>query len=138
MAGRDFLVHPLEVLVVDDDHVFGESLALFLGGDERISYVDIVRDLGAALDSTSARHFDVALVDVRLDACESGFQVVKALRERHPGLATLMMSGLDRSEIEQQALACGADGVLEKSDLARLGHEAVLGVFVDSVAARSA
>jgi DNA-binding NarL/FixJ family response regulator len=88
-----------------------------------------VCDLGAALNSTQVRHFDLALVDVRLKA-QSGFQVVEALRERHPELATLMMSGLDRSEIETRALACGAQGVLEKTDLVRQGQEAVLDAYL--------
>jgi DNA-binding NarL/FixJ family response regulator len=130
MPVRDFRVRPLEVLVVDDDRTFGESLALFLGDDERISVCDIACDLDAALDSTRERHFDLALVDVRLDAWEGGFQVVTALREQHPQIATLMMSGLDRSEVESRALACGAQGVLQKTDLARGGQEAVLDAYV--------
>jgi DNA-binding NarL/FixJ family response regulator len=129
MPVRDFRVRPLEVLVVDDDRIFGESLALFLGDDERITVSDIVGDLGAALDSTRAHRFDLALIDVRLDT-QSGFQVVEALRERHPELATLMMSGLDTSEIESQALASGADGVLQKTELARLGQEVVLDAYL--------
>jgi DNA-binding NarL/FixJ family response regulator len=127
---RDFRVLPLEVLVVDDDRTFGESLALFLGDDERIAVCDIAFDLGTALDSTRERHFDLALVDVRLDAWEGGFQVVEALRRHHPELATLMMSGLDKSEIEPRALACGARGVLEKTDLARRGQDAVLDAYL--------
>jgi DNA-binding NarL/FixJ family response regulator len=129
MPVRDFRVSPLEVLVVDDDRIFGESLALFLGDDERITVTDIVSDLGTALDSTRAHRFDLALIDVRLDT-QSGFQVVEALRERHPELATLMMSGLDTSEIESQALASGADGVLQKTELARLGQDAVLDAYL--------
>jgi DNA-binding NarL/FixJ family response regulator len=129
MPVRDFRVRPLEVLVVDDDRIFGESLALFLGDDERITVRDIVCDLGAALDSTRGHRFDLALIDVRLDT-QSGFQVVEALREHHPELATLMMSGLDTSEIESQALASGADGVLQKTELARLGQDAVLDAFL--------
>jgi two-component system, NtrC family, nitrogen regulation response regulator NtrX len=135
MPARDFRARPLEVLVVDDDRTFGESLALFLGDDERISVCAVASDLGTALDSTRERHFDLALVDVRLDAREGGFQVVEALRKQHPELATLMMSGLDRSEIEAQALACGAQGVLQKTELARLGQEAVLDAYL---AARTA
>jgi DNA-binding NarL/FixJ family response regulator len=129
MPVRDFRVCPLEVLVVDDDRTFGESLALFLGDDERIVVTDIVCDLGTALDSTNARHFDLALVDVRLEA-QSGFQVVEALRAQHPELATLMMSGLDKSEIETRALACGASGVLQKTELASRGQEAVLDAYL--------
>lgn len=129
MQVRDFRVRPLEVLVVDDDRTFGESLALFLGGDERITVTDVVCDLHAALASTRDHHFDLALVDVRLDA-QSGFHVVAALHARHPRLATLMMSGLDKTEIESRALACGAQGVLEKTDLARRGQEAVLDAYL--------
>ena len=129
MPVRDFRVRPLEVLVVDDDRTFGESLALFLSDDERITVTDIVCDLPSALASTRDHHFDLALVDVRLDA-QSGFHVVEELLARHPKLATLMMSGLDKAEIEARALACGAQGVLEKTDLARRGQEAVLDAYL--------
>jgi DNA-binding NarL/FixJ family response regulator len=129
MPVRDFRVRPLDVLVVDDDRTFGESLALFLGNDERITVSDVACDLRTALDATRAHHFDLALVDVRLDT-QSGFQVVEVLRERYPGLATLMMSGLDTSEIEPQARASGADGVLQKTELARRGHEALLDAYL--------
>ncbi len=129
MQVRDFRVRPLEVLVVDDDRTFGESLALFLSDDKRITVTDIVCDLRAALASTREHHFDLALVDVRLNA-QSGFHVVEELHARHPRLATLMMSGLDKAEIESRALACGAQGVLEKTDLARRGQEAVLDAYL--------
>jgi DNA-binding response OmpR family regulator len=133
MLVRDFRVRPLEILLVDDDRTFGESLALFLSDDERIVVTDIACDLGTALASTGTRHFDLALVDVRLDT-ESGFNVVEALRARHPELATLMMSGLDKSEIETRALACGAQGVLQKTDLTRGGQEAVIDAYLAGVA----
>lgn len=129
MSVRDFRVRPLEILVVDDDRTFGESLALFLSDDERLIVTDIACDLGTALDSTSAHRFDLALVDVRLNT-QSGFQVVEELRARHPELTTLMMSGLDESEIEARAFACGAQGVLQKTDLARRGQGAVLDAYL--------
>jgi DNA-binding NarL/FixJ family response regulator len=130
MPVRDFHAHPLEVLVVDDDQTFGESLALFLSNDERIAVTDVASDLGTALASLRARRFDLALVDVRLNT-QSGFQVVEALHEQHPELATFMMSGLDKSDVESHARACGAWGVLEKTDLARRGQDVVLEAFLE-------
>jgi DNA-binding NarL/FixJ family response regulator len=130
MPVRDFRARPLEVLVVDDDRTFGRSLALFLEVDERITVSDIAFDLGSALDSASSRHFDLALVDVRLDSQENGFQVVSALLSQHPELATVMMSGLDRTEFESEALACGARGVLQKTDLTREGQGSVLEAYL--------
>ena len=41
-----------------------------------------------------------------------------------------MMSGLDKSEIEPEALACGAQGVLQKTDLARVGQVVVLDAYL--------
>jgi DNA-binding NarL/FixJ family response regulator len=66
---------------------------------------------------------------VRLNT-QSGYRVVEELRARHPGLATLMMSGLDESEVEPRALACGAQGALQKTELARRGQEAVLDAYL--------
>jgi DNA-binding NarL/FixJ family response regulator len=129
MSVRDFRARPLEILVVDDDRTFGESLAVFLGDDERLIVTDIACDLATAIDSASVNHFDLALIDVRLNT-QSGYRVVEELRARHPGLATLMMSGLDESEVEPRALACGAQGALQKTELARRGQEAVLDAYL--------
>ena len=129
MSVRDFNVRPLQVLVVDDDHSYGESLALFLNDDDRIVVGDIARDLGAALAATREQEFDLALVDVRLRS-ESGYDVVEALLDRHPGLSMLMMSGLDAAEIEPRARDSGAQGVLQKTDLARLGAGSVLDAYL--------
>jgi DNA-binding NarL/FixJ family response regulator len=129
MSVRDFRARPLEILVVDDDRTFGESLAVFLGDDKRLIVTHIACDLATALAATSVGHFDLALIDVRLNT-QSGYRVVEELRARHPDLATLMMSGLDESEVEPRALACGAQGVLQKTELARRGQEAVLDAYL--------
>jgi len=82
---------------------------MFLSDGERVTVTDIACDLDGALDATSARHFDLALVDVRLDA-ESGFHVVEELHAQHPELPTLLMSGLDKCEIEPRALGLRCPG----------------------------
>ena len=128
---RDLRTEPLEVLIVEDDETFSDALATFLGRDDRIKALTVARDLATALAEAGARRFDVALVDVRL-ARGDGFGVVEALRAKHPALVALMMSGLDSDEFEQRAHAAGADGVLEKTALARDGRDALVRAYLSA------
>jgi two-component system, response regulator YesN len=129
VSARDFRTQPLEVLIVEDDETFSTALATFLDRDDRITVLGVARDLASALAEANKNEVDVALVDVRLGRID-GFGVVEALRSEHPSLVALMMSGLDASEFEQRAHAAGADGVLEKTDLARDARDAVIRAYL--------
>jgi DNA-binding NarL/FixJ family response regulator len=129
VSARDFRTQPLEVLIVEDDETFSTALATFLDRDDRITVLGVARDLATALAEANKNELDVALVDVQLGRID-GFGVVEALRGAHPSLVTLMMSGLDASEFEQRAQAAGADGVLEKTALARDPRDAVINAYL--------
>jgi DNA-binding NarL/FixJ family response regulator len=129
VSARDLRTQPLEVLIVEDDETFSTALATFLDRDDRITVLGVARDLATALAEANKNEVDIALVDVRLGRID-GFGVVEALRSEHPSLIALMMSGLDASEFEQRAHAAGADGVLEKTDLARDARDAVIRAYL--------
>jgi DNA-binding NarL/FixJ family response regulator len=126
---RDLRAEPLEVLIVEDDDTFSMALASFLERDDRIVVLGVARDLATALVEAGRNTVDVALVDVRLGRID-GFGVVEALRQEHPSLVALMMSGMDASEFAQRARAAGADGVLEKTTLARDARDAVIRAYL--------
>jgi DNA-binding NarL/FixJ family response regulator len=126
---RDLRAEPLEVLIVEDDDTFSMALAAFLERDDRIVVLGVARDLATALVEAGRNTVDVALVDVRLGPID-GFGVVEALRQEHPSLVALMMSGMDASEFAQRARAAGADGVLEKTTLARDARDAVIRAYL--------
>jgi len=128
VSARDLRTQPLEVLIVEDDDTFSEALATFLERDDRITVLGIAHDLATALAEASAHEVDIALVDVRLGRID-GFGVVEALRHEHPSLVALMMSGLDASDFEQRAHDAGADGVVEKTTLARDARDAVIRAY---------
>jgi DNA-binding NarL/FixJ family response regulator len=129
VSARDLRTQPLEVLIVEDDEVFSTALATFLERDDRISVLGVASDLATALAEANRNDVDVALVDVRLGRID-GFGVVEALRSEHPSLVALMMSGLDASEFAQRAQDAGADGVLEKTALARDARDAVIRAYL--------
>jgi DNA-binding NarL/FixJ family response regulator len=82
------------------------------------------------------RHFDLALVDVRLGNA-SGFRAVTAMLGRDEDLVILMMSGLDTDEFSPEAHAAGARGVVQKSSFMRDGANAVVEAYDAAVAAGS-
>jgi DNA-binding NarL/FixJ family response regulator len=133
VTARDFRTHPLEVLIVEDDETFSAALAAFLDRDDRIVVLGVASDLATALARANENEVDVVLVDVRLGRID-GFGVVEALRSEHPSLIALMMSGLDASEFEQRAHAAGANGVLEKTVLARDARDAVIRAYLAAAA----
>jgi two-component system chemotaxis response regulator CheB len=127
---RDLQLRPLEVLIVEDDKIFSDALSMFLDADSRFHVLGVARDVEAALAEARERTFDVALVDVRLERGEDGFALVEALRELHPAVVAVMMSGLDRAEFEARALESGAQGVLQKTDLALEGRDAIVDAYL--------
>ena len=127
---RDLHVRPLEVLIVEDDKIFSDALSMFLDADSRLHVLSVARDVQAALAEARERSFDVALVDVRLERGEEGFALVEALRELDPAIVAVMMSGLDRAEFEARALDSGAQIVLQKTELALEGRDAIVHAYL--------
>lgn len=81
----------LVVLVVDDDIQVRNAAALLL---EELGCSCLEAEcLASALAATSNATPDFALVDYRLRGGEDGISVVQALRERHPGLQAVIVSG---------------------------------------------
>jgi len=90
------------VLIVDDDdsvrHVIEEGLAA--SGFEVVS----VPDTKTALETVEHEHVDVCLIDVVMPTgMPSGVQFAKMLKDRHPEVSTILMTGyysaVARSEV---------------------------------------
>jgi DNA-binding NarL/FixJ family response regulator len=127
---------PLELLIVEDDAPFAGALAALFDADDRVEISGIACDSRAAIDQVSERHFDLALVDVRLGHA-SGFGAVAAMLGLDADLVILMMSGLDTDEFSPQAHAAGAHGVVQKSSFMRGGADVVVDAYAAAVAAGS-
>lgn len=100
-----------DVLIIDDDagvrdvcttmlHVLGYRAHDARGGDEAM----------AALDQDAS--VKLVLLDLQMPDMD-GDEVLRALKEKHPALRVLMMSGRARDDL-QRYLQSGADAVLKK------------------------
>ncbi len=75
--------------------------------------VDEAADPVAALDLSDAHSFALVMCDVNMPG-GSGLDLVRALRERYPDIAVLMVSGMDDPQTASMATDSGAYGYIVK------------------------
>jgi len=100
-----------KILIVDDEIRIRELLrrALVREGYEVVS----VPSAAQALEIIFKEPFDLLLLDVRLPG-ESGFSILKKVREHRQKIPIVIYSGALTSELEQEARKAGANEVLSK------------------------
>lgn len=102
---------PAELLLVDDDPVFGEVLATALGRRGfRVTLAASVADARGLLSNLSASH---AVLDLRLPD-GSGLELVPLLRERLPQILIVVLSGYASIPTAIDAIKLGATYYLAK------------------------
>ena len=101
----------MKALVVDDDGVVLSSCDRVLAPQGFT--VRLVPSARAALAALEQEVPDLLIVDVKMPEMD-GLGLLRRIRERHPALPTVMMSGYAVPEMIQQGLALGADDFLSK------------------------
>ncbi|HVO01729.1 MAG TPA: response regulator [Candidatus Cybelea sp.] len=108
------LVAGCHVLVADDSPFALELIKAILekAGCDQLAGAGGGRD---ALALAEQSRFDVVLLDVTMPDM-NGYEVARQLRQRcaSPGPVIIMLSGRDIVEVEAEARAAGADGVMAK------------------------
>jgi len=99
------------ILVVDDDKAILESLKLILEKEGYI--VDTAETGGEAIEKSRNRHYNLALLDIRLPDME-GTELLTRLNTGIPRMRTVMITGYPSLESTVESLNLGADGYLIK------------------------
>jgi len=99
------------ILVVDDELPVRRLLARLL---EQNGYsCGTAGDAAEATALLDAEPFDLLLTDMNMPG-DSGVDLIRSALEKHPDLATVMVTGLDDREIANAALQVGAYGYIIK------------------------
>jgi DNA-binding NtrC family response regulator len=99
------------ILVVDDDETIRMTIAAVL---EQEGYdVDTAENGKEAIEKSSNKFFDLALVDVRLPDMY-GTELLNAMRETTPKMAKIIVTGYPSMQNAITAINEGADGYLLK------------------------
>jgi len=99
------------ILLVEDERTLGAALARALRQD---GYEVVVATRGqSALEAAEAEPIDLLLTDVRMAGMD-GLELLRALRERQPALAAIVMTAYASVETVVEALRLGASDFLIK------------------------
>jgi CheY-like chemotaxis protein/predicted transcriptional regulator len=99
------------VLLIDDDETIRKSLSRTL--TREAFDVDTAPDGKQALAKSQLKHYDLALVDIRLPDME-GTKLLKLLREKTPEIKEIIITGYPSIENAVKAIDEGADGYVMK------------------------
>ena len=99
------------ILIVDDEDIVLRSCARILAGE---AYeVETVLDPWEALRRVDDGGYDVLVLDIMMPRID-GLQVLQHVKERHPEIDVVMMTGLSQIQTAVQAMKLGAFDYLPK------------------------
>lgn len=103
----------IRVVVADDHPIVRQGVVALLENESDIEVVAAVADGRAALSAVLAEDPDVVLMDLRMPEMD-GVEATKAVRERRPEVAVLVLTTYDTDEAIVRAVEAGAAGYMLK------------------------
>lgn len=103
------------LLIVDDDPSVRSGLPRILASPE--VEVETAESLSEAQQVLEAAPVDLILCDLCLEGLSDtgGLELIRWVKERHPGIPVLLMTAFGSEEVRAEALGRGAAGYWEKS-----------------------
>jgi DNA-binding NarL/FixJ family response regulator len=103
----------IKVLIADDQAIIREGLQVILNADPRITVIGVAADGAEALEQAARDLPDVVLMDLKMPVM-NGIRATQLFKERHPGVAVLVLTTYDDEEWVVDAIRAGAAGYLLK------------------------
>jgi DNA-binding NarL/FixJ family response regulator len=116
-------VRPVRVLLVDDDPLVREGLAMMLDGAGEIAIVGQAGDGDEIPRGTSAATVDVVLMDLRMRR-QGGLEATRRLRAQAQPPEVIVLTTFDSDHNVLEALRLGASGFLLKAPTSSPGRSA--------------
>lgn len=108
---------PARVLIVDDHPAVREALQLWVSRHADLQACGEAATGQEALQLIETTRPDIAVVDLHIKH-ESGLELIKRIRSRHPNLPILVWSMLNESAYAERVLRAGAQGYVNKEQAA--------------------
>ena len=108
----------IKVLLADDDPLFLESLQALIDRQPELSVVATANDGVAALELADSLGPDAVVVDLHMPLLD-GVSTLTRLRQDHPNLCLIVLTGDSDPNLHAAATEAGADAVLQKHEMAR-------------------
>jgi len=108
----------IRLLIADDDDGDRMQLRRLIRACGLVCEIDEATDLNEAEAACAARDYDCAIIDYRMPG-GNGLEGIVALRERHPLLPIVMVTGQGDELIATEAIKLGAADYVPKSQLSQ-------------------
>ena len=99
------------ILIVDDEEIIIRSCLRIL--DDEDYAVDAVQDGSEALRKVEENPYDVIILDIMMPKID-GLEVLQQVKERHPDIDVIMVTGLSQIQTAVKAMKLGAFDYLSK------------------------
>ena len=99
------------ILIVDDEEIVIRSCLRILAGDE--FQVESVQDGREALKKIEENTYDVVILDIMMPNID-GLEVLRRVKETHPNVDVIMITGLSQVDTAVQAMKLGAFDYISK------------------------
>jgi DNA-binding NarL/FixJ family response regulator len=106
----------IRVLLADDDADFVESLRELIDRQPELEVVGAVGNGLEAIERTDELEPDAVVIDLHMPLLD-GVTAIARLRNDHPSLCLIALTGDDAPRLHKAVKEAGADGVLLKSEL---------------------
>jgi two-component system invasion response regulator UvrY len=104
----------IKILIADDHAIFREGMKQIVVGTKGLAVVGEAENWQELMDIYRKLNGDVVLLDINLPGA-SGFEGLKQLKEKKPGLPILILSMYPDQQYAIRSLRAGADGYLGKT-----------------------
>ena len=118
---------PVRILIVEDHAVVRQAMRVMLEMEPELSIVGEAQDGEEALQLAEQLQPDMVLMDIRMEGMD-GVEAARRLRQDHPDIGTLVLTGFGEDAVLLKAVEAGAHGFLLKDASALEVKDAILRV----------
>ncbi|MDB9512375.1 response regulator transcription factor [Kamptonema animale CS-326] len=102
-------VHPLRILLVEDDELFRLGLQTRLQQEQCLQVIAEAEDGETAVELTQEHLPDVVVLDIGLPGI-GGIEACKQIKQRHPEIPVLVLTSHSQKPLIERLIAAGAQG----------------------------
>ena len=118
-------MHVMRIIIIEDQTMLRDSLACAVSAQPDMEVVGILSDAAQVMDATMRLHPDLLLMDVCTENDSSGIVAARKVKQDHPEVRIVIMTGMPEITFVKQAQEAGVDSFVYKN----VGTAELLGVL---------